>query len=461
MKKKVLLLTKSLWDVPGTMTGDVSPITGASAIRQALLKSKKVDYTVDVFEIFNYNQIKQLLANSYDLLGLSMFAWNFSFFSEVISSLEKDFPELPVTVGGPGAAEYLNRELPKNVIFACLGEGEGATREALDSYFTEGEVINMDGLITKTQKTTTFATFPDFNLDSEDYFYRELLNRKNVRTLTWEISRGCPFGCSFCMWSISKNKKVRSISDERFKKELDLILKSGAEEVFVADATFNAQPELSKEKLRYLAENSPDKPVYCLELRGELIDEEMAQLLSKIKCRVDLGLQSMDKEVLHAVHRPCNFDKFFQGVQYLNKYKIDYWVDLILFLPGETKESFIKGIEDAILNGVEALSINYLNLFPGNLLYTQKDSFVKGTTRSQGGLEIVTETTTINREDYLEIAKFMYGIKKLFNPSTEPFNMDALMYAVGENNLKGLGIIKELSEKTNLRPYELIRKFIK
>ena len=102
------------------------------------------------------------------------------------------------------------------------GEGEKTLTELLQ--VPEGKSLEeIDGITWRDQDGQIHVNRPRFlmNLDEIPFMYRDLGIFEN-RIIYYESSRGCPFSCSYCMSSIDKKVRFRSL--DLVKKELQFFL---------------------------------------------------------------------------------------------------------------------------------------------------------------------------------------------------------------------------------------------
>ena len=97
-------------------------------------------------------------------------------------------------------------------------------------------------------------------------------------------------------------------------------------------------------------------------LPGTLTPEKAEILASAGVGRVTLGLQSTERAVLEGVGRAREYDALPRALEYLRQAGIrNIGVDLIIGLPGETREGFRRGLE--YLLGLECTHISAYMLF--------------------------------------------------------------------------------------------------
>ncbi len=70
----------------------------------------------------------------------------------------------------------------------------------------------------------------------------------------WELSRGCPYACSYCFESKGE-RRVRKFPIERLEKEIELFARKKVPQIFVLDPTFNADRERALKLLKLMAKN--------------------------------------------------------------------------------------------------------------------------------------------------------------------------------------------------------------
>ena len=110
-------------------------------------------------------------------------------------------------------------------------------------------------------------------------------------------------------------------------------------QVKFVDRTFNYDNARSTEILRYLMEMDNGVTNFHFELCGDLISEEMLDLLEKARPELfqfEIGVQSTNKATLKAINRRCDFYKLSENVKRIKRMgNIHLHLDLIAGLPYE------------------------------------------------------------------------------------------------------------------------------
>jgi len=307
-----------------------------------------------------------------DILAISLYLFNRDWMYHYLESFRALCPETTVIAGGPDVISSPAELLARGVHYLIIGEGETTVRRFLRD-FRDGKEPQGEGIYSADRPLLVPAYEADLEaLSSPLLFLSESLPA--YPGILWEMTRGCPFRCSFCAESRG-NRQVRSYPFERLEEELQAIITSGVTSVFILDPTFNLEKERTRRILTFLIEHSPEYIHYTFEVRGELLDESTVELFSRLTCSLQIGLQSSNVEVMKQVDRAFAPDRFHRGVSLLHRYGIVFGLDLIIALPGDTIDSFRESVEYAVNLRPSNLDIFTLSLLPGTEIYERRDTF--------------------------------------------------------------------------------------
>lgn len=311
-----------------------------------------------------------------DLIGFSVYLWNRQLTEEVCHLIKKRLPETLLFAGG---AEATAR--PENLLFSApfdfvvKGEGELPLTEVMKRILKNMLYNNIPGVFIKNE--TSIIAEDQWPLPPLDLlpspFMTGIINIENYSGILWELSRGCPFKCSFCFESRGVSG-IRQISMDRLQRELEIFEFKKVNQVFVLDPTFNQDIKRAKKILRIIQKTAP-LIHYTFELRTEFIDNEIAGLFASLNCSLQIGLQSAIPEVLSNVNRNIDPDKYKEKISILNMKGAVFGLDLIYGLPGDTFEGFKYSLNFALSLQPNHLDIFPLSVLPGTVLYEKADSF--------------------------------------------------------------------------------------
>lgn len=292
---------------------------------------------------------EQILSHRPAAVGLSISVWNRDLALQIARNLKAACPQLVLFAGGPEVtADCHGLAAMDDLDFVLPGEGEKSLVGALHNLLqgrppTEGQACCGAAI-------ENLAELPSPYLDGT-------LQPAPGGSVLWELSRGCPYGCDFCFESRG-SAVVRRFPLARVRAELELFAARGVAEVFVLDPTFNYHKETAKELLQIMAEVGEGLH-FSMEIRAELVDEELAELFAAVDCSLQIGLQSADPAVLQRINRSLDRDEFSAKVLLLHQAGVSYGFDLIYGLPGDSLEGFLASVDFAL-----SLVPNHLDTFP-------------------------------------------------------------------------------------------------
>lgn len=320
---------------------------------------------------------QKIIDQDFDYIGFSTFLWNRQKVEEVCKIIGRKNSKKVLFAGGPEAtAQPYNLLCSAPLDFIIKGEGELALAEVIRRIIKEEDYNNVPGvfIIDEDQRDET-SQWAVNDLDSiPSPFLNNIIDVKNYSGVLWELSRGCPFKCSFCFESKGIGG-VRRYSIDRLRDELVLFESHNVAEIFVLDPTFNCDVKRAKIILQMIIDIAP-KIHYTFEVRTEFLDMEMAELFSQINCSLQIGLQSADPEVMAELNRKFDGVNYSQRIHLLNEAGVIFGLDLIYGLPLDSFDGFKRSLDFALRLQPNHLDIFPLAVLPGTELY-EKSSDLK------------------------------------------------------------------------------------
>jgi len=250
------------------------------------------------------------------------------------------YPDKIIVVGGyhPSARpeEFITEDNAFDYIITR--EGELALKEIADNFGAGGRPEKPRVV---TGAMVTEDHFVPYNWDLIESFYRRNFPQGIVTTCIY-LSRGCPFGCSFCM-EPSKERRWRAFSPKEAVDELfEVVRRFDLYSVAVADACFGMRPAWRKEFLRRLVERRPEFWL-VFETRPEYIDTDDIKLLAGTKLEIQFGIESGSPEILRLMKKTRQPEKFLKRFsetsRLLSEHKILHRANMIFNHPGETQKT--------------------------------------------------------------------------------------------------------------------------
>ncbi len=341
----------------------------------------------DEVEIAEYtiNHLREdILADIYrrkpDVAAISCYIWNMEYVQSLLKDLKKVLPEVDIWLGGPEVSydceEVLAREPSVRGIMA--GEGETTFRELLGWYHGEGSLVEIKGLVYRDEagKFCRTGVREYEKLDELPFVYGDMTKFQN-RIIYYESSRGCPFSCSYCLSSIDKRVRFRSLP--LVKKELAFFLEQKVPQVKFVDRTFNVNHARTKELLRFIKENDNGITNFHFEISADLLDDEEIGLLNSLRpglVQLEIGVQSTDGQVLTAIHRAVDFDVIVDKVRRIQKGRnVHQHLDLIAGLPYGTLKEFRSSFNDVYSLRPQQFQLGFLKVLKGSEMGRRAEEF--------------------------------------------------------------------------------------
>jgi len=386
-----------------------------------------------------------------DILALSNYPWCHNVDMAMLRQCAARRPEALRFMGGPNfphapaeqqeflaarplidAYAYLDGEVPfANFVELVLGsENLAEAREKLKSVPVAGCVhLDHDGRLVAVPANVRLRNLDEvpspYLLGLMDKFFDGRLSPM-IQT-----NRGCPFTCTFCADGHSNVNKVNAFSVERVRAELNYIgerVPANIKTLFVSDLNFGMykrDAEISA-SLAGLRERY-DYPTQIITTTGKNSKERVIRNIEQLAGALELSMsvQSLTPHVLRHIKRDnLRLDDFLALKPAIERVGLPTQAEVILGLPGETKESHIETLDKLLSMELDELSPYTLMMLNGTELNTpeQREKWKYKTkfrviprdfTRLKSGEnvveaeEVAVETSTLPFADYIYCRKFV------------------------------------------------------
>lgn len=341
---------------------------------------------VELAEYTINHQKEDILADIYkrkpDVAAFSCYIWNRDYVLSLIRDLSLLCPEVPIWVGGPevsyDAVQFL-RDYPQ-VTGVMAGEGERSFRALAEYYVkkTEDSLGKIRGLTWRGENGDIYENSPAelMNLDEIPFVY-EKIEAFGHKIIYYESSRGCPFSCSYCLSSIDKSVRFRSLA--RVYQELQFFLDAKVPQVKFVDRTFNCNHRHAKAIWGYIAEHDNGITNFHFEIAADLLDEEERKLLASMRpglVQLEIGVQSVNLLTIHEIDRVMSLSRLKQTVAQIQAGKnVHQHLDLIAGLPYEDYESFVNSFNEVYRMRPQQLQLGFLKVLKGSKMHRKAKDY--------------------------------------------------------------------------------------
>ena len=340
------------------------------------------DIEVREFTINNNPDLvySELVRANYDMVCFSCYIWNIEHIKILGRELKTARPEIKICLGGPEVSwcgPEFARKNPWADYILC--------REGEYSFYRFCQVLNepvsqfetVPGLIYR-QNGKIFVNCQiepmDFNLIPFPY---SILDCETDKVIYYESSRGCPFGCSYCLSAAEKG--VRNLDMDRVKSEIGYFIYKKVMQVKFIDRTFNYDKNRAYDIFRYIIDNDNGVTNFHFEICADLLDDRTISLLKGARKGLfdfEIGIQSCNPQTLAAVNRKENVYPVLYNTERLVKQgNIHVHVDLIAGLPYETYELFARSFNKVYDLRADALQLGFLKVLKGTPISRQIEAY--------------------------------------------------------------------------------------
>ena len=400
--------------------------------------------------------VEDLLSSDSGVIGFSSNYVTEPYVIEMINKIKQERRgEVFVVVGGPSVT-YSSRDSRIRQSEADLfvrGDGEKAFCEILEKgpiSVLRGKT-KIQGVSTKQNFSESVASTPLSALPSvfpidfvTDHVY-------------WETVRGCAFNCIYCAHPGQK-KQFREVPLERVKKEIEYLERKSFRAIYITDPILGGRKSRSKEILRLLKRLKGS--FITAEYRPEYLDEEVLDLLEWAQIGwLEFGLQTTNPNLSYfRKNDPTVLDK----LRRLEKRDIKYSLDLIVGIPGDTRDSFIDSLRFAIEEArPTSLRVFPLRVYDGTRLHQMAQNnelwdYDKET-------RIIKRSHTFNEEEFLEwmrLGRTISHFNRFLNSNNwfgNESKFRSLSFLVSVFNLVGNRIPDEYNEEEIKKLWEKIQ----
>ncbi len=387
----------------------------------------------------------------------SNYIWNLALSYEFARRIKKKSPETIIIFGGPNYPivikehEMFLHEHP-DIDYYIYREGENAIIELFDRLFEYDFNIAIikknrlripschymiDGEIVQGDLSPVLANIEEIPSPYLSGLCDKLLDKELIPLIQTTV--GCPFSCAFCQAGDKYFNQIRRFSSERIKDEVEYIAQRTSDPtLMLADANFGMYLEdVEVSKKITAVQDKYGWPKYFVGIEGKKNKERVMEVATIVKGSfLSAAVQSTNPQVLKNVRRQnVSLSQLIQVAKHSETAGTSSFSEVILCLPGDTKDAHFKTILDLIGAGIDIIRSHQLIMLPGSeLAAKEKREQYNMITRfriTPGTVsfhqlfgeqftapeidEICVANSTMPYDDYLECRLFNLTVEIFFN----------------------------------------------
>ena len=319
------------------------------------------------------------------MICFSCYIWNLDYVESMIRDVKKVMKDVIIWAGGPEVS-YDSREtlgrLPE-LTGVMKGEGEKTFAKLCKVYGKSSETSELsleqiDG-ITFRCPDGTICERPwrvPMDLSEVPFVYHDMKKFEN-KIIYYETSRGCPFSCSYCLSSIDKRLRFRSL--DLVFNELQFFLDHKVPQVKFVDRTFNCKHDHAMAIWKYIQEHDNGITNFHFEVAADLLNDEEIRLIRQMRpglIQLEIGVQSTNTDTIREIRRTMRLEEVREHVARIKeKGNIHQHLDLIAGLPYEDIKSFRKSFDDVYSMRPDQLQLGFLKVLKGSYMQEMQQEY--------------------------------------------------------------------------------------
>jgi radical SAM superfamily enzyme YgiQ (UPF0313 family) len=311
----------------------------------------------------NYKELLRKECKDAFVVGITCYTSEVKSAIEITDFVKENF-NIPVVWGGWHPTLFPGQTCEdKNIDFVVIKEGDYTMLKLVQSLEGKGRLQDISGLVYKegnkvvVNEPNGFINMEELPLvkydlvDVSRYSRMKLTDRfsrlKNV-WLPYQSSRGCPHRCTFCINTVTNNRKYRKKSVKKVIEEVRaLIEKYGLTHLRIIDDNFFLDRERVKEICEGFIKND-----FCItwdaECRADYfrdghLDYKLLELCTKSRLiEVTIGCESGSQRILDLMRKDIKVEQIINCVKQCHKHKIIPRCSFMMGIPGESKDDILQ-----------------------------------------------------------------------------------------------------------------------
>jgi magnesium-protoporphyrin IX monomethyl ester (oxidative) cyclase len=315
--------------------------------------------------------LSKFIRDQIDLLCISI-RWRFGF-EDVCDFISQLPPEVCTVVGGYKATEEVEHLFKRcsNIDMIVRGEGEDIIKQivaGVSSKDIRGLSFRQNGGIIHNENhplpDITKIPFPDRSLRKQDYTMEKFGVRLTSHTFdTVLTTRGCPFNCKFCTFSLNPLGQKRHYTERTVESVVEELKTVTADVVLFSDDNFFTNPERSERLCDLIIENEIKK-IFVVQARIDMAKHpRVLEKVAKAGFKVFLiGIESPHDWILKQIQKGITQQQVREAFAVLTQYDFYLHGYFIYGNIGETEEEMLYIPEFAKEIKLDSISFQKLRI---------------------------------------------------------------------------------------------------
>ncbi len=319
-----------------------------------------------------------------ELLFLESSTPSFDYDVGVLREFRRRLPGLVTVCAGAHspkmAAAFMKRD--DAIGYWIAGEYEESLRDLLAALSSASDPSGARGLIRRGGDFSSFAKVSDLDALPPPLF--ESLPMANYVDgfcgmpkpgfQSW-LSRGCPFGCSFCVWPqlVYGERKHRPRSIDKALDEVENAVRLyGLKSFYFDDDTVNLGEARMAELCEKIVARGLDRVPWGIMARADCMSDAMLENFKRAGLfALKYGVESVSPKLLNACEKGTRLDALKRAIAKTKELGIRQHLTFTFGIPGETVESMRETLRFAKEIDPDSAQFSLCTPFPGTKFYDE------------------------------------------------------------------------------------------
>ena len=233
--------------------------------------------------------------------------------------------------------------------------------------------FNKDGEISGNSERTDLVNIDNLpypeRLTLPVYNYEDLFAGMEFPSLQIHASRGCPYGCIYCVWPqvLYQSRSYRTRDPVKVVDEIEEMVNFyGYRSFYFDDDTFNIGKVRILKICEEIKKRGLNKIPWAVMARADTSDFETLKAMKDAGLiSIKFGVESASQQLIDACGKGLDLRKVEQTVKWCKELGIQFHLTFTFGLPGETKETIEKTIQYAMELAPDTCQFSLTTPFPG------------------------------------------------------------------------------------------------
>lgn len=303
---------------------------------------RKSGFEASVFDQSFLNEpddrfLERVAGYSPDICGISLYTTHFGRSLDFVHRFHAKNSACKIIAGGPHVALYAQTLQEEHPFFSAVVRGEA-----------EQVIVDICTKVLSGKDLGILRPAPVEGGSIPEADFRWGIGSSQMKWLPIQLSRGCPFNCSFCEVREISSRKIRYRTVDRCLDEICRSL-----DVFKSVTTVRIVddcPTLDRERFksflrRFIAQNVRAR-LSIDNLRADTVDEELLDLLKQ--CRIPyvcIAVESGNPAVFEFVQKGETLDDIVAAGRLIRKKRLPLYLCFIIGLPKSTLKAEMDSLQ--------------------------------------------------------------------------------------------------------------------